>query len=109
MVANKGRICTKIGCRFDEKHQMRQPLLNFFQILLNVHICILHFKSELIGEVQHYSHWRTIVIRRRIGCAVTTTEEIVNIEVQLIIIVRCIDEIQRRQEIWLHWLVRSRL
>ena len=29
MVANKGRICTKIGCRFDEKHQMRQPL-NFF-------------------------------------------------------------------------------
>ncbi len=26
MVANKGRICTKIGCRFDEKHQMRQPL-----------------------------------------------------------------------------------
>ena len=27
MVANKGIICTKIGCRFDEKHQMRQPLL----------------------------------------------------------------------------------
>ena len=26
MVANKGIICTKIGCRFDEKHQMRQPL-----------------------------------------------------------------------------------
>lgn len=25
MVANKGIICTKIGCRFDEKHQMRQP------------------------------------------------------------------------------------
>ena len=49
---------------------MRQPFLNFFQILLNVHICILHFKSELIGEVQHYSHWRTIVIRRRIGCVI---------------------------------------
>jgi len=29
MVANKGIICTKIGCRFDEKHQMRQP--HFFQ------------------------------------------------------------------------------
>ena len=28
MVANKGIICTKIGCRFDEKHQMRQPLFH---------------------------------------------------------------------------------
>ena len=27
MVANKVIICTNIGCRFDEKHQMRQPLI----------------------------------------------------------------------------------
>ena len=33
MVANKGIICTKIGCRFDEKHQMRQPLILTPQIV----------------------------------------------------------------------------
>ena len=34
MIANKGIICTKIGCRFDEKHQMRQPLLWFRQYII---------------------------------------------------------------------------
>ena len=34
MVANKGIICTKIGCRFDEKHQMRQPLFSLLEHLV---------------------------------------------------------------------------
>ena len=38
MVANKGIICTKIGCRLDEKHQMRQPP------------CLL--EQELIRKIQ---------------------------------------------------------
>ena len=54
MVANKGIICTKIGCRFDEKHQMRQPLLSWANFIVGKYY-LIQCHGVVVGQINAQS------------------------------------------------------